>query len=113
MKKVFLIILISLFLFGCTEKESENLSYKDIMKQKEYVILDVRTIDEYKESHIKGAINIPYDKIDEKIDIDKEKNVFVYCKSGNRSKLAFDSLKELGFTVYDLGAFSAIDLPKE
>lgn len=83
------------------------------MKEKEYVIVDVRTKEEYNESHIKDAINIPYDEIDENIEIDKDKVIFVYCKSGNRSGIAYNTLKSLGYTVYDLGAFNNIDLEKE
>ena len=51
------------------------------------------------------------DEIDDKIS--KNKVIFVYCKSGNRSKIAFNTLKNLGYEVYDLGAFTEIDLPKE
>lgn len=82
------------------------------MKENEHIIIDVRTKEEYGESHIKGAINIPYDKIDES-NLDKDKIIFVYCASGTRSKVAFNTLIESGYTVYDLGSFSQIDLPEE
>lgn len=38
--------------------------------------------------------------------------ILVYCRSGNRSKLAYDELKKLGYDVYDLGAMDNVDLPK-
>ena len=40
-------------------------------------------------------------------------NVFVYCKSGNRSSIAYKTLKEMGYKVYDLGSINNVDLPKE
>ena len=83
------------------------------MSENEYVIIDVRTKEEYDDSHISGAINIPYDEIDKNISIDKENIIFVYCMGGTRSAIAFGELKELGYEVYDLGAYSKIDLPKE
>jgi len=110
MKKVLLILVFSLMLCGCNDKEKD---VYDIMNEQEHIIIDVRTKEEYRESHIKDAINIPYDQIDEDIDMDKDKVIFVYCKSGGRSEVAFNTLTDLGYTVYDLGAFSSIDLPKE
>ena len=114
MKKIllFVIVFISIFAVGCGSKKEES-DLDKILAEKEYIIVDVRTKEEYDISHIKDAINIPYDLIDENIDLDKEKNIFVYCKSGNRSKIAYDTLISLGYTVYDLGAFESIDLPKE
>lgn len=103
-------------LCGCSEvKKEENPSeeIRSIMKEKEHIILDVRTKEEYEESHILNSENIPYDQIDETISLDKNKVIFVYCKTGNRSKIAYEKLKNMGYTVYDLGSFSNIDLPKE
>ena len=57
-------------------------------------------------------INIPHDRIDENIDLDKDKVILVYCRSGNRSKLAYDELKKLGYDVYDLGAMEEVDIPE-
>ena len=110
MKKVLLILVFSLMLCGCNDKEKDVYA---IMNEQEHIIIDVRTKEEYREYHIKEAINIPYDEIDEDIDIDKDKVIFVYCKSGGRSEVAFNTLTDLGYTVYDLGAFSSIELPKE
>lgn len=113
MKKIIILVIASLVVFGCGSKETNNLSYKELMQEKEYAIVDVRTKEEYESGHIKEAINIPYDKIDENTKLDKNKNIFVYCKSGARSKKAYETLKTLGYSVYDLGAFASIDLPKE
>ena len=114
MKKV-LVVLLLLFA-GCTTKESgyTQLSMNDavIMMQdvSNYLIVDVRTVEEYKEGHIPSAINIPNESItdrpDELPNIDQI--LFVYCRSGNRSKQASDKLVKLGYTnVYEIGGISS------
>ena len=119
MKKIFLLIFISLFILGCNSNEKANSQFisseevTKIMNEKEYVIIDVRTKEEYDEKHLENAINIPYDEINSNIDISKDKTIFVYCKSGNRSNTAWNTLNNLGYTVYDLGAFESIDLTIE
>lgn len=109
MKKTILIFISLILLCGCSQKKDINI--KDIMENNEYIIIDVRTKEEYDKDHIIGAINIPYTEI--KGEMDKEKTIFVYCQSGTRSQIAATKLKNLGYTVYDLGAFAQIDLPKE
>lgn len=119
MKKILVFLFLCCFLVGCgndkaTTKLETNKEIKEIMKNGNYQIVDVRTKEEYQEAHVKGAMNIPVDEIMENLDLlDKAKTIFVYCKSGNRSNMAYNTLKGLGYTVYDLGAFSSIDLPKE
>ena len=110
MKKILLIIS-CLLVCGCGNSKMEEM--KKIMEENEYVIVDVRTIDEYNEEHVAGAINIPYDQINTNTNLDKNKVIFVYCKSGARSEVAFNSLSTLGYSVYDLGGIAEIDLPKE
>jgi len=56
---------------------------------------------------------MPYDQIDNSVSFDKNKTILVYCKSGRRSSIAKESLEKLGYTVYDLGAYENIELPKE
>ena len=66
-----------------------------------YIILDVRTEEEFAEGHIEGAILIPNDEISEtaeKILTDKDQLILVYCRSGRRSKLAAENLVALGYT---------------
>lgn len=119
MKKILIVFLLTVTLVGCTNKEKANFEtteteqYAKIMQEGNYIIIDVRTKEEYDEGHIKDAINIPYDEIDENTNLDKDKTIFVYCRSGARSSNAYNTLKNLGYTVYDLGALSSIDLPKE
>lgn len=117
MKKLIVILLMSLLLTGCAS-EKETFTYQkidsatalEIMNESgNYQIIDVRTADEYNESHLDNAINIPVDEINE-IEIDKDTVLFVYCRSGVRSKVAAETLIDLGYTVYDLGAYESIDL---
>ena len=73
-----------------------------IMNENEgYIILDVRTEEEFKEGHIPGAICIPNETIaGDVVNIlpDKEQLILVYCRSGNRSKQAATKLQKLGYT---------------
>lgn len=108
MKKIIVVISLLLFLCGC-----DNLTeYEKIMKENDYIIVDVRSESEYRQGHIVDSINIPYSDIS-KSDLDKNKYIFVYCRSGNRSEVAYHTLKSLGYKVYDLGAYDNIKLPKE
>ena len=67
----------------------------------DYLILDVRTPEEYRAGHIPGAVNIPNETIGrEEIPAlpDKEQLILVYCRSGNRSVQASEKLAALGYT---------------
>ena len=89
---------------------------KQIMDSEEgYVILDVRTQEEYDQGHIPGAILIPDTEIKAKAQevlTDKDQLILVYCRSGRRSKLAAEALVELGYTnIKEFGGI--IDWPYE
>lgn len=89
---------------------------KEIMDKEEgYIILDTRTQQEYDESHIPGAILIPYDEVQEKAEgilTDKNQLILVYCRSGRRSKLAAEDLVKLGYTnIKEFGGI--LDWPYE
>ena len=111
MKKILLFLLLGFVIVGCNEKEKSELD--KILEQKNYIIVDVRTLEEYTEGHLKNAINLPYDQIDNSILLEKDKKILVYCKSGRRSSIAKETLERLGYSVYDLGAYENIELPKE
>ena len=67
----------------------------------DYIILDVRRADEFAEGHIPGAINIANEDITdaEPADLpDKDQTIYVYCRSGNRSKQAAEKLAAMGYT---------------
>ncbi len=80
----------------------------EMMEQNEnYVILDVRTVEEYEEGHIPNAICIPNETIgtEEIKELpDKNQLILVYCRSGNRSKQASEKLVALGYAnVFEFG----------
>ena len=89
---------------------------KQIMDSEEgYIILDVRTQEEYDQGHIPGAILIPDTEVEvtaEDVLTDKDQLILVYCRSGRRSKLASEILVELGYTnIKEFGGI--IDWPYE
>ena len=66
----------------------------------DFIILDVRTPEEYQEGHLNQAINIDYysEEFRERLEaLDKEKTYLVYCRSGRRSAAAIDLMTELNF----------------
>lgn len=74
------------------------------------ILLDVRTPQEYSGGHIPGSINVPLQTIDKVSSVTDNKNtqIFVYCRSGGRSRQATNILKQMGYTkVKDLGGISA------
>lgn len=112
-------LLLLLFLAGCTASNEQENSYRQIsmdeavtMMEEEsgYIILDVRTPEEYRERHIPNAINIPNETIGSE-DIqelpDRDQLILVYCRSGNRSKQASGKLAELGYTnIVEIGGIN-------
>ena len=71
-----------------------------------YIILDVRTEEEYKQGRIKNSILIPDYEIENVLNKvpDKDTYIFVYCRSGSRSKKATLKLNDMGYkNVYDAG----------
>jgi rhodanese-related sulfurtransferase len=79
---------------------------KAIDAKEAYVLLDVRTPEEFKRNRIAGSVNVPVDKVDcdvQKAIPDKSQKVFVYCLSGSRSVHAVDAMIKLGYTnVFDM-----------
>ena len=107
MKKVVIILLSILIVGGCSNKVKDEL--QTIIDENNYIIVDVRTQEEYDEGHIKDSLNIPYDTINENTELDKSKTILVYCRSGKRSSIAKSNLETLGYKVYNLGAYESID----
>lgn len=129
MKKVYIIIILvclNSFLYGCSiKKQQENTVNEDNEKiseeavimdyvqisqeeakrlmddEKGYIILDVRTYEEYDSGHITGAICIPNETIKDtepEALKDKDQLILVYCRSGNRSKKASEKLASMGYS---------------
>ena len=123
MKKLFPIVMVMLLLVGCSVP-AENGNYRQINgsdaiammeEEADYIILDVRTAEEFKDKRIPDAINIPNEAIgtEEIPELpDKDQLILVYCRSGNRSKQASEKLAALGYTnIVEFGGI--IDWPGE
>jgi len=86
----------------------ENISVEEVYEimtgGEDYIILDVRTLEEFGQGHLEGAVHIPVNELEGRLgELSKDKPIIVYCKSGGRSKTASDLLIENGFTqVYDM-----------
>lgn len=124
MKKYIAILLSLLLLVGCTEQSNQEKTYRQISmkeaitmmnEESGYLIIDVRTLEEFNEKHIPNAINVPNESIStEEIPElpDKDQLMFVYCRSGNRSKQASEKLVALGYTnIVEFGGIN--DWPGE
>lgn len=108
-------------LFGCAPQQTQNTT-DTILDPAEYVkaleadsaacLIDVRRADEYAAGHLPGAIlldvtdSVGFSQGMEKLD--KEKNIYIYCRSGRRSRKAAQRLTEKGFNVTDMkGGYTA------
>ena len=123
MKKLLFALLGMCLLGGCAGGADVG-SYRQISMEEAvammaeesgYIILDVRTVEEFREKHIPGAINVPNETIGT-ADIpelpDKEQLILVYCRSGNRSKQASEKLVKLGYrNIVEFGGIN--DWPGE
>jgi len=127
--KKFIIITLLLFLVSTTlwaqqpayvQKKSDKIAVTpaiekklldDIAQGKAYLV-DVRTPEEYNLKHLKYAANINIksaDFADQIKKLDKNKQVYLYCHSGNRSGRAADSLQTLGYHLsYNIGALDSL-----
>lgn len=120
MKKYFVLLCCALFiaaLAACGSKPAET-SYQQISQEEaknlmdteaSYIILDVRTEEEYRERHIPGAVCVPNETISDTLPQelpDTEQMILVYCRSGNRSKQAAEKLAAMGYT--DIREFGGI-----
>jgi rhodanese-related sulfurtransferase len=70
-----------------------------IAQNEGFVIVDVRSPEEFATGRVPGAINIPLDSIEKRsAEIPKDKSVVLTCRSGRRSGLAQETLRQLGYT---------------
>ena len=116
-------ILFLLLLSGCSRIPDEptytqvdmQTAIKLMEDETDYVILDVRTIEEFETAHIPDAICIPNEEIGttppSKLS-DRDQLILIYCRSGNRSKQAAQKLADMGYTnIVEFGG--NIDWPGE
>ena len=124
MKRIFPLIASLLLLTGCAPAAGNTAAYRQITMEEAiaamanetgYIILDVRTPEEFEAGHIPGAVNLPNEDIGtEPIPSlpNKDQLLLVYCRSGNRSKQAAKKLADLGYTnISEFGGI--IDWPGE
>lgn len=110
MKKLLSVLAFPLLLTGCAGETKSVRGYLQIgmeeavsmmEKESDYIILDVRTPQEFAEKRIPGAINVPNESIGEEEIVElphKDQLILVYCRSGRRSKQAAEKLVKLGYT---------------
>ena len=99
---VTLLLTLSLFT-GCTRVDDETLRAAHSAVDRGAVIIDVRTTKEYAQKHVSGALNIPVEEISKSIArVPRNKELVVYCASGNRSAHATAILRQKGWTVFDV-----------
>ena len=116
MKYILMIALVigGLFMFMQSSNANQTMKYEELQNklntQENFVLLDVRTQEEFDAGHIAGAILLPYDEINLKAATvlpDKEKEIVLYCRSGRRSAIAKKALVELGYKdVEDFGGIN-------
>ena len=113
-------MLAALIFTGCGSSVDDTDSYRQVSSEEaaammeeesDYIILDVRTQEEYETAHIPGAICIPNETIGTE-DIpelpDKAQLILVYCRSGNRSKQASEKLAKQGYTnIIEFGGINS------
>ena len=117
---VLIILMAALILNGCGSSADDTDSYRQVSsaeaaaimeEETDYIILDVRTQEEYETAHIPGAICIPNETIGTE-DItelpDKDQLILVYCRSGNRSKQASEKLAKQGYiNIVEFGGINS------
>ena len=109
--KIIFIVTLFVMSVGCGQKhqKSTKISIETIKQKvigKDVFLLDVRTPQEYHNGFIGNAVNVDIlnkEKFISKLkDLDKDKPVYLYCRSGNRSNKASNVLAEMGFKyIYD------------
>ncbi|MDE5969778.1 MAG: rhodanese-like domain-containing protein [Muribaculaceae bacterium] len=112
MKKFILILLAMLGMTSCSNAQNQGFDNMNVANFASYIknddvqLLDVRTPEEFNESHISGAKNIDWyneNFITEAVDsLDKSKPVAIYCRSGKRSSAAAEKLAEKGYKITNL-----------
>jgi len=96
-------------LFSFFSSKKTNAKLAEMLKNGA-LIVDVRTPEEYKSGHIKESVNIPLNKIPNKLNELKRKNrpIITCCRSGARSGMAADQLKRAGIEVENGGAWNSL-----
>jgi len=103
LKYIVISTIMLLVLSACTKVSDEDLTKAREAVKNGALIVDVRTPKEYREKHIPNAINIPIGNILKgQINLPKDKEIVLYCRTGSRSGVVAKVLKEKGWSVYDV-----------
>lgn len=110
MKNVFYCLLVSLFFINCDKKEPVNtittVQLQELLQNKSIQLLDVRTSEEIEKGYIETAKIVDYfdeDFLEKSTQLlDKNKPVYIYCRTGNRSEKSARILQEKGFEVFNV-----------
>ncbi|ALO40797.1 rhodanese-like domain-containing protein [Pseudoalteromonas phenolica] len=112
------LLLCSFITLGKTEQISQQALLINQMSAIPHKIIDVRSPEEFAAGHVKGAINIPFNQIDQHQDLLntlKENTLVVYCRSGRRAGIFERALSKDGFTLLhltgDMNSWQAENLP--
>ncbi|MCI5839157.1 MAG: rhodanese-like domain-containing protein [Peptoniphilaceae bacterium] len=91
--------------FDFFKQKDINSYLKEYKKDKNSILLDVRTEDEFKIGKIPESVTIPLDNLNnvESILKDKNKKIYVYCRSGARAAKAKNILNEKGYDAINIG----------
>ncbi len=120
-------VLLATFLFSFTAfatttyeiSQTQLISLQQAAKAQKFILLDVRSTEEFNQGHIPGAINISHDKIIDNLSMltaYKNTEIIIYCRSGRRAGVAADLLAEHGFMQLshltgDMNGWQAHDRP--
>lgn len=96
-----------MFNFKRSKSLSQEEAYSNLQADKNIQLIDVRTVEEYRDAHIKGSINIPLDTIPSQFErkiSDKKVIIYVICYSGARAEDATSFITKLGYeNAYNIG----------
>ena len=97
-------------IFDLLKQPDINCGVQEFKNEKNAILLDVRTSQEYREGHIPGSKNVPLQRLDklEELTENKDTVLYVYCHSGARSRQATNFLQYMGYTnVHNIGGITA------
>lgn len=104
MRKMFVATITALVMLAGCSSSSENLTPSN---DEIDVVIDVRTVAEFTESHVEGSLNLDVESgtFEASLEsLDKDATYLVYCRSGRRSAIAADLMRSKGFEVLDAGS---------
>lgn len=97
-------------LFDFLKQPDINQGVEEYKAAPDAILVDVRTVQEYREGHIPESRNVPLQQLDRIASVakDKDTQLFVYCYSGSRSRQAASMLRQMGYAnVKNIGGIAA------